>query len=491
MKTPILLLATIAAMLLLVAGTSVAQNGALQFTTFERERTLCTKAGLQSLRRVDTRDVMRVVPPTIVPPPGCRGADKWAPLNAWCALIGDEDGDCSIWELGLGGKIDALLRIPEKQGSLCSAVNSMRNIYISMANPLGNNVSGITTNPGDVFRVQDPGQIVRFLTANQIANAFNIAGPNLPNVDAITWATHQKYGDMIYLSLEGNHMVNVAGFPGPVMANDGAVLGIRVTGWGEPATLAPPGYLVLTEAEVDAMVVTSQVSNPAGACVLNIIDLDGLHRDPRGGTFHNARGTWNNLMFSGENLDGGAVLSTWANGSIAVFNGAPLADSCAGPGAAPTTGDKVGLAPDLNQNMVHSLNGLEAKDKNQLHRFILETPTPEVHGAGLVQIDVEGALPSPGWVGLVFGGVTPCTSIVSFGYVPPVCLDNFPGIMDPMVWLLPPTVLGIPVAPNGIGSAGWMIQPIHFDFYFQAYYWDVGSVTLRMSTPVSVEAYLN
>jgi hypothetical protein len=474
-RTPVIL-AVLAALCVTTAVTPAQRpRDELLFTTLKPEQTLCPKP--PSLRRIDPNDVMSVVPPTSVGP-ACRGADKWAPANAWCTLIGDENADGRIYEaLFAGGHIDALQWAVKNK---YPGTPSMRDMYISPKSPIGSNVSGAVADPGDAFRVQANGQFRKFLTVNQIRGAFNISSRTV-NLDAITLAKHPKLGWFIYLSLENTHGVTVVN-GGPMIAQDGAVLGLRVAALGEPVVLAPnPAYMVLTEAMMNALVTSSGVRNASGTPVTAIGDTDGLHWESSNQMFQNQFGVWNELMFSGERLTGGAVLTTAGGGSIAVLNGAPLASNVA------TTGVQVGLLPGPGA-MVGSLNGLEVRPAELTHNFVLETPLPVIPaGGGVLRVDVGGASPAPGNVFLLVGVVAPGTPIVPF--VPlGVPVSCFPEVLFPPTWFLPPAFLPVPVNAQGEGSAIFgLIPPPGADIYFQAWNWDPVSATVRLSTPITVE----
>ena len=100
-----------------------------------------------SLRTVGREDIMAVTPN----PQTGFSAQKFAPHDAFTTLVGDEDADKSFWESILAENIDALLWKKDSTG------RSVRDLYISTKEPIGDHVNsatggvsgGAVASPGD------------------------------------------------------------------------------------------------------------------------------------------------------------------------------------------------------------------------------------------------------------------------------------------------------------------------------------------------------
>ena len=429
---------TTAAIALATALSLPAQGAGLLFTTLRGgEQTRDVKP--QSLRLLDKEDVMLVQPDAVTPP----SARKFAPHDAYCALVGDENNDTKFWESPLTLNTDALLWCKDSRGA------SMRELYISTNEILEGHVNvntgggGMpdTARPGDVFRVvidsvNNDGQFYYLLREEQIRAAFQIGAKEKINVDAITADWKRK---MIYISLEEDHtvVVNNAGGPFTLIAKDGAVLGLPVTTWSEPVTMTTAGGLmVLTEAQVDSMVAASLIARHDGNAAVTIGDLDGLNLVAGNRYFKNKWGGFHHLMFCGENLTGGGIVRT--GGAIATINGSPM-----GAIGGPTSGEAVGLRP----NNVGSLNGLHIRVRKAISTNVTETPTPELHGAGTVRVDIESFMAGPAFLlldvaTLPIHGMNPA--------LPPF----LPGFHADTIW---PAPMFLPVVLNGQGIGSWQL----------------------------------
>ncbi len=476
---------------LVAASLAAQQPDALIFTTASNELTACPKPA--ALEEIEPQDVMSVVP-SLVPP--C--AEKFAPHNAFLTLAGDEDGDSQIWEAVLSGAIDALVWDPDAAGATDAHGNGgnpddpdggqggpgagviggsdLRGLFFSPKHDIDDcvNASGTPTvfTDGDVARIVADGQFSFLIREEQIKSAFGIPNADEINVDAVALDRDQL---ILYLSLEEAHTIDTTN-AGTVVAEDGAILAIPLLAYGEPVTVAAAsGLLVAHEVQVDNYVSNSNVRDRSNMAPAGIGDTDGLH--VIGGTWANQWGQWNHLMFCGENLTGGAVLSTRPNGagttgSIMQLNGIPLANN-----ASPTTGGRVGLRTAFPN--AGSLNGLECRKAWSVCNFVLETSTPQQAPGGAFDIQIGGAMPGAALLLAHFRFDTAC-------YVHPILAPwanpCFPEIIQ----------FQIPVGPVPIGAAGFGVQTLAvpagaaaLDLTLQAVTFD--GVQFHFSTPMTLE----
>jgi len=365
--------------------------------------------------------VLRILQPrsvaNVTPQPGCnQSAEKFAPAIGWQTLIGDEDNDGDAHTPDLMRAIDAVLVKPyerDPNSQLLVARSSPVNwfdVYVSPKRAVGTFVSGAPgLRPGDCgtyvrTSAAGNGQVRYFIRAEQIITAFGILDPQTQqqiephqlNLDAITVDGDRN----IFLSFEDNHMlqVTVAGVVVLLPLTDGGVAWLPPGAWtpngrGNVGTVMPmSGRIALSEFAVDGLVAAAGPADQAGACPSTIGDTDGLAIDPNGGGFTvNWNGVANvlpNLLFAGETLTGGCVLTTAAGGSIAVVNGCPLATAC-GAGAV-TDGTAMGLNAS---GTVNSLDGLVSLNHEPC-RFVIGSSTPLGLGGPIV-VDIGTNLPFP------------------------------------------------------------------------------------------------
>jgi hypothetical protein len=261
-----------------------------------------------------------------------------------------------------------------------------------------------------------------------------------------------------------------------MVALDGSILALPVAAWTEPVTLAGAGFMVMTEGQVDGLVMNSNVYDALGGQPMTIGDLDGLHRAP--GTFQNQWGQWNHLLFCGETLTGGAVLTTQGGGAVAQINSTPLANN-----AAATDGRQVGLRPGGGANFVSSLNGLEVQSAKDLCHYVAETPTPELRGAGTIQVDLEGAI--PGFAFLLVGvAPLPITPFLDL----PAVLDGgcFPEIFQPALHF---ATFAVGINAQGQGSWALALPALNGKVVCQALSVDPMTGLVHLSTPLTIELY--
>ena len=374
-----------------VPGQGPLGSSGLLFTPrFDESSDQCP--GMVALNQVRRNEVQYVLPNPSPP----YGSQQFVALTAYNTMIGDHDGDGDYWEPDLfadpadpdSGALDALLHPVDMSGQLIDPLNAHR-LFVSCSIQVDHSLGaafGWPLGPGDVARILPSGLIERFISAQQVRRAFGITGP--VDVDAIAYHyDQQRQSGAIYLSFEDDELTSVAG-----LVQDGAILRIPATGFTrgfsgyDGATLIATvmrdsGQLILTEAEVDMLVIAADVADTAGAQVVAIGDTDGLELDPLGSTFGAGDP---NLLFCGSNLEGGAVLTTYGGGKIAVLETVELASHT----GTPTTGAQVGLLP----GKVRSLDGL-AVNTNRQCNLVADTPDPSCGGC-VASIEVGGGVPT-------------------------------------------------------------------------------------------------
>ena len=438
------------------------------------ERTQAVKP--DSLRRITPEDVAAVVPKPYVGPYSAR---KFAPHDAFNTLFGDEDADNEFWESPLADRVDALYW---KAGSK----KSMRGLYISTREMIEGNIntrgSPEDAGPADTFRValnsaHDDGQFFFFLREDQIRAAFNMKANECINVDAITAVRGRA---MILLSFEEAHTVTVYNTGGPytMVAEDGCILALTVTAWGEPVSVGT-GLMVATEAEVNAMVEASGIRNNINIPVTKIGDLDGLNPVKDGGYFTNQWGYFPHVMFCGENLTGAGIVTT--AGIIASINGVPMGSSTSA-----SDGTHVGLhrlARMIPQQRVGSLNGLHTRAVDFVHPFVTEVAEPVITGGGTMTVDIEGH--GSGLAVIMFDlaalPIPPLNDVV-----PPLVSTYFPETIYPVPFHHIYAVL-LDSAGIGTWTFPYPIPPVNAKLVFQAAQWSATGWDL--STPCIIELH--
>lgn len=392
----------IALTLSLVVSTAAAQS--LTFTTLGSEGTRSGSSGT-SLSLLTSEDVATVTPINVG-----YSAESYAVHMNWNTLVGDGDGDAFYYENPLAKYVDALHPC-SKSGDI-----KIRDLFISGADPIPT-ASGSTLRPAGVGAIRPGANVVPLISEAMIRSALDIT-PNLLNlnVDAIT--VDQK--GSIYLSFEDQIMTSTG-----VVLNDGGIA--MIPAWAilwagcSVATVAPmSGGFILSEATMDAITANAMAADVFGGMIAGVSDVDGLEVDPRGGSIgvvlQGQQIAIPNLIFSGERLTGGAILSTNLGGDIAVINGFLMATPF---GFGPTTGSQVGLNPVSPSILgkVGSLNGLALHDLPQ--RFIMDSTTPYLPSAGTLDVTVGGA--DPGALVLVLLGLGP---VGAGGFQPSVPVMN-------------------------------------------------------------------
>lgn len=420
------------AALLGVAGTTSAQESEQTLLYTVRgdgyHATLSGSSGT-AFEQVDYMDVAAV---TVAPG---ASAEQFLNKAAFNVLHGDKNCDAEYVQADLGFRLDALLVCPD------TLEPSIRQTYISVREPIGTSGSTAMLLPGDVATPRPDGGYDYFITEAQIRSVFGIAAGDSANVDAIARADDGS----IFLSLE--HDVPVLG---GLFAQDGDLLMIPGSaliydGCRVADTFAMSGLIVADESIFDGLVSHAFVSDTDGVQVTTITDLDGLEIDPRGGVWP-AQGPSGafvlpNLIFVGRDLEGGSVLSTAFNGSLAQINGHPMGDHP----PVPTDGLRVGLLKG-SLDHVWELNALALLDTGDPLRVLTHAKPPLPMPGMPIKVEWSGADP-----------LSPVMLVASIGAS--VACGNVPGVPTPLAgfgyWFGNPTskFLGpLPSDALGFGS---------------------------------------
>ena len=370
---------SISSLLFLLTSIPAAADETLFFTTrnqYGPEQTLSGSGGT-ILGRLTKQDIEVVTPRE----GGGYSAEKFATSVGWSTLAGDFNGDGVYYEHDLFHAIDAMLTISP------DGPPSLRDVFVSPARAAGSGCLG-TLEPGDVAAIGRSGVLEYFVTEQLIRRAFDIPQNRDANVDAVCL---DRFGNLL-ISVEKNTVIL-----GGVAVGDGAVLCVPaadITHSGRTITSIVPGsgFVLYTERQMDDMVVNARVANSALGVVQEIVDTDGLCQDPRGGKrdIHLEDGrdvTVAELLFSGQRLQGGGVLSTLNNGSIAEINGVPL--GVWNGTHWDTEGPRVGL--EASDRLVGSLNALDIE--RPVCRFVLDTDDPLVAAGEAVRVIAGGLAP--------------------------------------------------------------------------------------------------
>jgi hypothetical protein len=364
--------------------TAVVSAQGLLFAPSQPEETL-SQSGNTVLKDLRPNEVAHV---EFAPCPVI-SAEKWGPRTCYHAMAGDEDGDGMFYEPSLFGSIDALVHM-----YMPGQVPMPRNVYWSPTAAMGNAISGpVVLRPGDTGRIAIGGQVLHFLSADQVQQALGMpASPIVVDVDAIA----ADGGVGIFFSLDQSHVVNTN--CGTTFVQDGDVLLIPPTAitWTPDLRVQSlvPGCAVVvwTEAQMDAFVLNAQVTDRFGACVTVVQDLESLDIDFLGRQlpFTFCSGTYwiPALRFSGELMTGASVLTTDNGGQICAMGCGQLGRAC---GNGPTLGDQLGLRPPNAALGVPSfVNALDSVWFT--NRFVIEPQQHVITAPGAVQLDIHTPL---------------------------------------------------------------------------------------------------
>jgi len=383
----------------LIAATLAAAANAqhsLLFTPSANEVTKSGSAGAY-VRNLGPNAISVVTPNAAI----THSAEKFAADWNYQTLAGDTDvpADGFVSHIAFMGGINALTTLPYQWNEQTQTFEprtrpvTVADAYITPRNDVGYNVSAPNQlRKGDCGRfvrnAAGNGQVEYFITAEQIITAFGMFDPQsgqpLEPEDIALDAIAVSLDQHIYLSFEDDHWMRL--FRNGALNNffvpDGSVVCLRNPVWdpntkGEVAVVqANRGIVVLSEPQVDAMLVNSNAADNAGANPPAITDLDGLAIDRDGGgvlvvQWGNQVFNLNHLLLSGTTMTGCGVISTVGGGTIAVVNGCALAATA----PTPSYGRRMGLqwtpAPGA-QSSVENLDLLETEPSY----FVLATPTP-------------------------------------------------------------------------------------------------------------------
>ncbi|MBK8097476.1 MAG: hypothetical protein IPK26_10230 [Planctomycetes bacterium] len=425
------LLAAAAAATLLDAAS--AQGLPFLFTTSQTEQTMSGSGGtvLATLRPNEVARVEFSPCPVV-------SAEKWGPGTCYHTMAGDENANSMYFNPTLFGAIDALVDIPSPVG-----LPSQRTVFWSPSAAMGNAISLLPFRPGDTARIvrnsSGDGQVEYFLRAEDLQIAMGLPPtPIVVDVDAI--AADPSYG--VFFSLDGTHGANL--MCGPQVVQDGDVLVIPASAitwtWDLRVQAVTPNSVsvLYTEAQMNLMVQSAQVTNRNGVCVTAIQDLEALDIDYAGSVTTvipcpGAILTAPALIFSGELLTGCSLLTTDLGGSILNRGCGSIGRGC---GGGPTFGFELGLRPTSTTQGVPSF--VNALTTSWTHLFVIE-PVQHVIPA-LTPVVMHVNTPSPlTWLFCSFAPTGP-------GAIAPS--TPFPNMHFPDLYINTPLWWGGPFGPG-------------------------------------------
>lgn len=333
--------------LLALATSAVAQNSDLLLTFSQPEQSLSGSGGTV-LRFLRPNEIAHIqgggIAPCVV------SAEKWMPRTCAQTMAGDENADGDFWNPAIFGAIDALCDGMSMSPVLGFA--NQRRVFWSVSAPLGNAVSATPFRPGDVARiVRDTGgfegQVEHFMRQEQFNVAIGLAPATPIDVDAIAWSPNHG----VFFSLDADTPAALA--CGPALVRDGDLLcvppwAITWTPDFRVASVLPNSAVrVLTEAQFDAFVANSGVTDRFGTCINTAVDLESVEIDwsTPGTAIVGCAGLVVNVpdfIFTTETMTGASILTTAGGGTI--WNGlcVPSGRSC---GFGPTPGSQTGIQP--------------------------------------------------------------------------------------------------------------------------------------------------
>jgi hypothetical protein len=328
-------------------------------------------------------------------------AEKWSPRACFHTMAGDENSDALYWNPVIFATIDALL-----QGLPMTPVAGVnpRTIFFSPDVPMQTGVSGGPgLRPGDIGRIvrnsSGDGQVEHFVRQEEINLALGLPLNTAIDVDAAAW----QLGHGLYLSLDADY--NVTTPCGPMLMQDGAIFvipdwAITYTNDFRVASVWPnSAFVVYSEAQIDAMVVSAGVTDRFGNCLTNAVDLESLEIDPSGtgqtvfpcgGAVLQAP----DFIFSVETGTGASLLTTAGGGSIYSSICGGMGRGC---GGGPTFGPQTGIQPTNTTTGAPSY--VNALASTWTLRYSLEARIPVLNSspsglpAGATLLDINSPAP--------------------------------------------------------------------------------------------------
>ncbi|HEB53353.1 MAG TPA: hypothetical protein ENI87_08880 [bacterium] len=463
-----------------IGGALFAQNPSFVLTFSQPENTLSGSGGtvLGTLRPNEIDTVSFFGPCTTL------SAEKWMPRTCAHTMAGDADGDGIYFQNSIFGSIDALLSTSALAGIV--PLDTQRSIYWSPSVAMGTAVSGVPgLRPGDVGRINrvggSEGQVVHFITQEQVNNALGLPPSYAIDVDAI--AFQPNYG--VFFSIDVD--VPAMTVCGPTLVRDGDVLCLPPASLGYTtdlriASTTPNSAVVAySEAQMNAFTANAQVTDRFGVCLTAVGDVEALEIDLFGPTVTvvpcpGVVVLVPNLIFASENGTGGSLLETASGGVIHNNLCGPVGTPC---GFGPTFGPQIGIRPASTTtgaaSHVNALAGTRVCThvlEPQSH--VMTSPAPA--GANMV------AYNNPFVLSLILIQLPPSTSLpVPMSIpVPPWSQNCFPDLYAPSIFPWMPVGPGFGTFPTPAIPAGWtgkiLFQGVGF-----------ASASFELSTPTVID----
>jgi hypothetical protein len=413
-------------------------------------------------------------------------AEKWAPRTCYHTMAGDEDANAVYFNPTIFGSIDALVESIPTTGT---GLQNQRTVFWSVDAAMGTNVAINPFRPGDVARIvragPGDGQVQYFMRQEQFNMALGLPLATPIDVDAIAFSP--QFG--VFFSLDADIVCNTA--CGVMLVQDGDVVVVppsaltytpdmRISG-----VAANSAIVVLTEAQIDAMVINALVTNRFGVCLPNAVDLESLEFDMSSATQTYTGCTAgivvfsSQLIFSVETGTGASLLTTGGGGSI--WNGpcTPMGTPCA---SGPTLGNQSGLRPTAPGLGVPSY--VNAFTLAHTNRYVLEPQNhvlnvfPGGAAAGSTMVDVGSPFPWNFIFIELVGPVVP-TSLPAF----PFSQQFFPDVYVPSLsfYLPTPTIGGFATFPMPPIPPFWTGKVLFQSLAFGS------SSNLELSTPTVID----
>ncbi len=248
--------------------------------------------------------------------------EKWSPLTCLQVMAGDENGDGDYWNPSLFGSIDALA-IPKSWFGPVKV--DPRSVFWSPSAPTGTNICASPLRPGDMGRIAMNGQVELLMSQESFNKALGLP-PNYPiDIDAFD---HEP-GVGIFFSVDNDSLPASLGCSA-LPRQDGSLFAIRDDGIAISWSLGGffvvdvqlnSAYVVMTEAQIDALLVNSNIADRFGAAVTQAIDLEALDIIPGSAitlvtVCPNVQVPVPDFRFTTESMTGGSLMTTLFGGSV-------------------------------------------------------------------------------------------------------------------------------------------------------------------------------